>query len=180
MYGGSGNDLIAGDNGSDTIIGGYGSDELWGGIKQQQAVPDTGSGDTFQYLSPLDASDRIMDFNPNGDVLEFRVGSSGAFSIGNNDTSIIFHAGGDSAINVAGTEIGVKTDQGVVNIQSTIDSYTNITNGALFMFLDTSLGHAVVYYDPNPSLAGGATLIAELVDITTLTGIAVSDFHFIT
>jgi len=145
-------------------------------------VPDTGSGDTFQYLSPLDASARIMDFNPNGDVLEFKVASSGAFSIGNNDTSIIFHAGGNSAINVAGTEIGVKTDQGVAtgNIQSTIDSYTNITTGSLFTFLDTSLGHAVVYYDPNPSLAGGAMLIAEFVDITTLTGIASSDFHFIT
>src|SRR5262249_10892182 len=100
LYGGSGNDTITGDNGNDTIIGGYGSDKLWGGIETQQPAPDAGGTDTFQYLSPLDASDQIMDFNPSQDVLEFRVASSGAFSIGNNDTSIIFHAGDNSAINV--------------------------------------------------------------------------------
>jgi hypothetical protein len=92
--------------------------------------------------------------------------------------------GNDAQINVAGTEVAVKTDSGVAtsNIQSTIDSYGNVTSGALFVMFDNTVNHGVVYYDPNPSVAGGAVQVAELDNITSLTQLQnfnVSDFHLI-
>jgi len=78
----------------------------------------------------------------------------------------------------------VKTDTGVssANIQTTIDGYGNITTGAVFTFFDTTKGHAVVYYDANPSAAGGAVLVAELDNVNSLAQLAnfnASDFNFI-
>ncbi|CAN7609245.1 hypothetical protein LJR255_004516 [Pararhizobium sp. LjRoot255] len=82
-----------------------------------------------------------------------------------------FKKGGDATINFAGTEVAVKTDASVTNatVQSTINSYGNITTGAFFVFHNTDLGHGAVYYDSNPSAAGGAVIVAEL-DNTTLLG----------
>lgn len=67
-------------------------------------------------------------------------------------------------------EVAVKTDVGVTDAtgQSTINGYNNITTGAFFVFHNADLGHAAVYYDPNPSSADGVLLAAELDNITTL------------
>jgi hypothetical protein len=78
----------------------------------------------------------------------------------------------------------VKTDAAVAtaNIQATINGYTNITTGALFAFLDSTKGHAVLYYDPNPSVAGGAVLVADVTNITTLAGLtslSAADFLYV-
>ena len=83
-------------------------------------------------------------------------------------------AGTDAAINVAGTEIGVKTDASVATaaIQGTIDGYGAITGPALFVFHDSTEGNAVLYYDAAPSVAGGASKVASLTNITTLGGLS--------
>ena len=174
LYGGSGNDIIDGGEGKDTIIGGFGADTLTGG---------TGS-DTFKYLSLADSGDHITDFDTNGDVLEFTV-TAGRFVIGDGDTKVEnVREGNKTAINLAGTEVGIKTDAAVTTatVQSTIDGYTNITTGALFVFYNSTVGHAQVYYDPNPSIAGGAILVADLDNLTTLASItdtfSAADFAF--
>lgn len=109
---------------------------------------------------------------------------AGEFSVGNNDLTVNnFKSGNNAAINVAGTEIAVKTDASVTNasVQSTINSYGNITSGAFFVFHNSDLGHAAVYYDPNPSAAGGAILVTELDNVTLLGNLGnlnAGDFQF--
>ena len=162
IYGGSGNDLLNGLNGSDILIGGYGADTFTGGL----------ANDIFKYLSLNDGGDHITDFS--GDVLEFTVTAS-RFVIGDGDTTVEnFTIGNNAAINLPGTEVGVKTDASVTTatVQSTIDGYASITTGALFIFLNSDVGHAQVYYDPNPSVAGGAILVTDLDNLTTLASIS--------
>ena len=162
IYGGSGNDSLNGLNGSDILIGGYGADTFTGGL----------ANDIFKYLSLNDGGDHITDFS--GDVLEFTVTAS-RFVIGDGDTTVEnFTIGNNAAINLPGTEVGVKTDASVTTatVQSTIDGYASITTGALFIFLNSDVGHAQVYYDPNPSVAGGAILVTDLDNLTTLASIS--------
>ncbi|PDT81622.1 hypothetical protein CO676_21715 [Sinorhizobium sp. BJ1] len=108
-------------------------------------------------------------------MLRFDVGTgANEFSLGNNNTTVEnFKAGNNATINFARTEIAVKTDASVTDggstsFQNAINSYTNITTGALFVFHNTDLGHAAVYYDSKPSAAGGAVLVAEFDNIKLL------------
>ncbi|UPK25389.1 VCBS domain-containing protein [Bradyrhizobium sp. 195] len=176
LKGGSSNDTINGGagNGADRIVGGGGADALTGG----------GGNDTFAYLAVTDAGDRITDFSTSGDKLEFTV-TAGRFVIGDADTTVEnVRTGNNAAINLANTEVGVKTDASVTTatVQSTINGYSNITTGALFVFHNSTVGHAQVYYDPNPSVAGGAILVADLDNLTTLASItgafSAADFAF--
>ncbi|WP_249140371.1 beta strand repeat-containing protein [Bradyrhizobium manausense] len=171
---GSGNDAISGGNGADRIVGGDGADTVTGGA----------GNDTFAYLAVTQAGDHITDFSTSGDKLEFTVTAS-RFVIGDVDTTVEnVRTGNNAAINLANTEVGVKTDASVTTatVQSTIDGYSNITTGALFVFHNSTVGHAQVYYDPNPSVAGGATLVADLDNLTTLASItgtfSAADFAF--
>jgi len=179
LDGGADNDQIDGGDGNDLITGGAGNDQLTGGL----------GNDTFRFNFSTEGVDHITDFNAGTnattvDRLQFDVGGP-AFAIGNNNTTVDnFHAGNNAAINLANTEVAVKTDAGVssANIQTTIDGYGNITTGAVFTFFDTTKGHAVVYYDANPSAAGGAVLVAELDNVNSLAQLAnlnASDFSFI-
>ncbi|SCB50235.1 VCBS repeat-containing protein [Bradyrhizobium shewense] len=176
LKGGSSNDTINGGAGigADRIVGGGGADTLTGG----------GGNDTFAYLAVTDAGDHITDFNTSGDKLEFTV-TAGRFVIGDVDTTVEnVRTGNNAALNLANTEVGIKTDASVTTatVQSTINSYSNITTGALFVFHNSTVGHAQVYYDPNPSIAGGATLVADLDNLTTLASItgsfSAADFAF--
>ncbi|MHC4055236.1 VCBS domain-containing protein [Bradyrhizobium sp. 25ACV] len=176
LKGGSGNDTINGGagTGADRIVGGGGADTLTGG----------GGNDTFAYLAVTDAGDHITDFNTSGDKLEFTV-TAGRFVIGDVDTTVEnVRTGNNAALNLANTEVGIKTDASVTTatVQSTINSYSNITTGALFVFHNSTVGHAQVYYDPNASIAGGATLVADLDNLTTLASItgsfSAADFAF--
>ncbi|MCK1479022.1 VCBS domain-containing protein, partial [Bradyrhizobium sp. 197] len=176
LKGGSGNDTINGGagTGADRIVGGGGADTLTGG----------GGNDTFAYLAVTDAGDHITDFSTSGDKLEFTV-TAGRFVIGDVDTTVEnVRTGNNAAINLANTEVGVKTDASVTTatVQSTINSYSNITTGALFVFHNSTVGHAQVYYDPNPSVAGGATLVVDLDNLTTLASVtgsfSASNFGF--
>jgi VCBS repeat-containing protein len=162
LNGNDGDDILIGAGGSDTLTGGDGNDYFWWG-----ATPDFG--------------DIITDFTPGSDKLVFDVP---AIQIGNEDTTVTFLEGDDAAINVVGTEVGVKTDAPVATagIQGKIDSYGNITHGAFFAFLDETKGHAVLYYDPNPSTASGAELVADITNITTLaelSALSSGDFLFV-
>ncbi|WP_439366402.1 VCBS domain-containing protein [Bradyrhizobium sp. DASA03005] len=176
LKGGSSNDTINGGagTGADRIVGGGGADALTGG----------GGNDTFAYLRVTDAGDHITDFSTSGDKLEFTV-TAGRFVIGDVDTSVEnVRTGNNAAINLANTEVGIKTDASVTTatVQSTINGYSNITTGALFVFHNSTVGHAQVYYDPNPSVAGGAILVADLDNLTTLASItgtfSAADFAF--
>ena len=179
LNGGDGNDILAGGGGIDTLNGGAGNNILSGGA----------GADVFFFQNFTGTSNHVTDFdagNSGGsvDLLRFAVGAGGspAFSVGDNDTSVEnFKKGSDATINAAGTEVAVKADGSVTNatVQSTINAYTNITTGALFVFHNTDLGHAAVYYDANPNVAGGAVLVAELDNITTLVGLNnFNDFRF--
>ncbi|HEY9817882.1 MAG TPA: calcium-binding protein [Candidatus Obscuribacterales bacterium] len=62
LLGGSGNDILVGGGGNDVLIGGRGVDILSGGL----------GSNSFVYESVQEGGDRILDFNPQRDVLDFR------------------------------------------------------------------------------------------------------------
>ncbi|MBW9066021.1 VCBS domain-containing protein, partial [Rhizobium herbae] len=181
LFGQEGNDTLNGGSGNDTLNGGSGSNSLTGGAEN----------DTFFFQKFSSTTNHITDFHADtnsttADRLQFDVGGGTfEFAVGNNNSSVEnVKVGNNSTINVAGTEVAVKTDASVTNttFQSAINGYSNITTGALFVFHNTTLGHAAVYYDQNPSSAGGAVLVAELDNITTLGGLAnfnSGDFLFV-
>ena len=94
-----------------------------------------------------------------------------------------FRSGGNAALNLAGTECGVKTDATVANDQATvqalIDGFTNVTTGALFLFSAGTDAH--VWFDPNPSVVGGAVEVAALVgqNLASLSNVDASDIRVI-
>jgi VCBS repeat-containing protein len=183
VQGAAGSDWLLGNNGNDTLSGGGGANILTGGA----------GDDVFVFDKIAGASNHVTDFSftptsggsSNNDTLRFNVGAGATeFATGDGDTVVEnFKAGNNATINVAGTEVAVKTDASVTNatVQSTIDSYGNITTGAFFVFNNTDLGHAAVYYDSNPHAAGGAVLVAELDNITLsgLSNFTASDFSFV-
>ncbi len=75
------------------------------------------------------------------------------------------------------TDAVVANDQAVV--QALIDSFTNVTTGALFLFSDGTDAH--VWFDPNPSVVGGAVEVAALVgqNLASLTNVDASDIRVI-
>ncbi len=188
LIAGSGNDTLNGNEGADVLIGNDGNDTLVGGTGADLLVGGNGT-DNFRFNFSSEGVDHIADFDAGTnatsvDFLQFNVPGPG-FSLGDNDTTVEnFRIGSNATLNFAGSEVGVKTDASVatVNIQSTIDGFTNITTGAVFALLDSTKGHAVVYYDANPNAAGGAVLVAEIDSITTLAQMAnfnSGDFNFI-
>ncbi|WP_153435880.1 cadherin-like domain-containing protein, partial [Sinorhizobium saheli] len=166
---------LTGTQGNDVFVGGAGNDTLDAGGGHNMLTGGTG-GDTFVFRNFASTTNHIIDLNPGTsstdvDILCFEVGpGANDFSVGNNDALIVFKTGNNAAINVAGTEVAVKTDASVTNatVQSTINGYGNIATGAFFVFHNTDLGHAAVYYDSKPSVAGGAVLVAELDSIAQL------------
>lgn len=179
LYGGSGSDMVFGLGGDDTLFGQGGNDTLNGGAGNNVLNGD-GGNDTFIFQKLSGTSNHVTDFSAGTnstsvDKLQFDVGSGTfEFAVGNNNTGVDgFKSGNDGTINALGTEVAVKTDADVSNatVQSTIDGYGNITTGALFVFYNTDLGHAAVYYDANASAAGGAVLVAELDSIATRTAL---------
>ncbi|MBB4584113.1 hypothetical protein GGE45_006502, partial [Rhizobium aethiopicum] len=180
LYGGGGNDVMFGLGGDDTLFGQDGDDTLNGGAGNNTLTGGVGT-DTFFFQRFATTTNHMTDFNAGTnsttvDKLQFDVGGGTfEFAVGNNNTIVDnVKVGNNATINVAGTEVAIKTDVSVTNatIQSTIDGYSNITTGALFVFHNTDLGHAAVYYDQNPGSAGGAVLVAEFDNITTLGGLA--------
>jgi len=166
LTGTQGNDVFVGSDGNDSLDAGAGNNVLTGGA----------GSDAFIFRNLAGTTNHISDFNPGTsstsvDTLRFDGGTgAGEFSVGNNDATFIFKKGSDATINVAGTEIAVKTDASVTSatVQSTINSYGNISAGAFFVFHNSDLGHVAVYHDPNPSAAGGVVLVAELDNLTLL------------
>jgi Ca2+-binding RTX toxin-like protein len=171
LQGNGGNDTLSGRGGIDTLAGGAGNDDF-----------------VFNLLS--EAGDRILDFDAatsgtTADRLVFQDDNFGGagVNIGNANEAITFRVGNDAALNVAGTEFGVKTDAAVAEnqaaVQAVIDGYTNITGGALFMFSDGTNGH--IWFDPNPSVAGGAVEVATLAgqNLAALQNMDAGDFRVI-
>ncbi|TBC94961.1 hypothetical protein ELH26_13450 [Rhizobium leguminosarum] len=179
LYGGGGNDMMFGLGGDDALFGQDGNDTLNGGAGNNTLTGGVGN-DTFFFQKFATTTNHMTDFNAGTNsttVDRFQLDVGGGtfeFAVGNNNTSVDnVKVGNNGTINVAGTEVAVKTDVSVTNatVQSTINGYSNITTGALFVFHNTDLGHAAVYYDQNPSSAGGAVLVAEFDNITTLSGL---------
>ncbi|WP_429809437.1 cadherin-like domain-containing protein [Ensifer sp. B1-9] len=189
LVGGAGNDTLSGGGGNDWLIGGAGDDVLNGGTGSNTLTGGIGN-DTFVFGKFASTTNHVTDFDAGSnsttvDTLRFDVGTGASeFSLGNNNLTVEnFKSGNNAAINFAGTEVAVKTDASVTNasVQGTINGYGNITTGAFFVFHNTDLGHAAVYYDPNPAVAGGAVLVAELDNVTLLGNLGTlnaGDFQF--
>ncbi len=189
LVGGGGADALSGGGGNDWLIGGGGNDWLIGGAGNNILAGGIGD-DTFDFGNFGSAVNHVTDFETGTnsttvDRLRFDVGTgAGAFSVGDNDATVEnFKSGNNAALNVAGTELAVKTDASVTNVsvQSTINGYGNITSGAFFVFHNSDMGHAAVYYDPNPSATGGAILVTELDNVTLLGNLGnlnAGDFQF--
>jgi Ca2+-binding RTX toxin-like protein len=176
LNGGGGDDIIFGNGGNDMLVGGAGNDILTGGD----------GDDVFHWNSTAEFGDTVTDYDPFGsgggghDLFAFDVSTIG---VGDNDTTVNYAEGASSAgagMNVAGNEVIVQFDEILeADVQSTIDGYANITSATLFVF---DVGDtAQVWHDPNPSAAGGATLVAGIVNIgaVTDTTFAPNDFQFV-
>ena len=164
LKGGLGDDTLAGHNGKDCLTGGEGADELTGG----------NGPDKFLWQAAADFGDVITDFAAGSDTLKFNVGAEEPeISIGNDDLVV------DDGEVVIDTSAAFATG----DIQAEIDANDNDT-GTLFAFLDSDLGHAVLYYDANPSDPDDddAVLVTEFTNITTLEqlgALSASDFVFV-
>lgn len=167
--GGLGEDDLTGDNGKDVLIGGEGGDQLSGGR----------SIDEFHWNVQADFGDVVTDFTAGRDKLVFDVEAADEeteeleISIGNDDDVV------DDGEVVINSDDAFATD----DIQAEIDANDNDT-GTLFAFLDSDLGHAVIYYDADPSDPDDddAVVVAELTNITTLEqleAVTASDFMFV-
>ena len=166
LKGGLGDDTLLGHNGKDCLTGGEGADELTGG----------NGPDKFLWQATADFGDVVTDFAAGSDKLKFNVGADEpAISIGNDDEVV------DDG------EVVIKTDAAVApgDIQAEINDNGN-TTGTLFVFLEDraepDTDQAVLYYDPDPSTDGGAVLVAEFENITTLdqlSALSASDFIFV-
>lgn len=97
INGDGGNDTLLGRHGNDTLNGGSGNDTLDGGIGSDIL---TGGSGTDQFIFAADSgSDRITDFNANGELLDFR-GSGFDFS----DVTVSNVSGG-ATVDVGGVSI---------------------------------------------------------------------------
>ncbi|MGE3971100.1 MAG: beta strand repeat-containing protein, partial [Porticoccaceae bacterium] len=178
FIGGNDNDSLDGGAGNDTLVGGAGPDTLTGGA----------DNDGFLWEALADLGDALLDFGDGDDTLLFDVGGTGGqIPIGNNDTTVTYAEGADSSalgMNVAGNEVVLQFNEVLdggdagsdadAEVQAAIDGFTNIATPALFAF-DVGAS-AQVWYDPNPSAAGGATLVATLTNTPTFNS---GDFGFV-
>ncbi|WP_281040631.1 VCBS domain-containing protein [Rhizobium ruizarguesonis] len=138
LYGGGGNDMMFGLGGDDALFGQDGNDTLNGGAGNNTLTGGVGN-DTFFFQKFATTTNHMTDFNAGTNsttVDRFQLDVGGGtfeFAVGNNNTSVDnVKVGNNGTINVAGTEVAVKTDVSVTNatVQSTINSYSNITTGA--------------------------------------------------
>ena len=181
LSGGGGADSLSGGNDNDVLFGGEGTDALTGGL----------GNDAFAWSSILEFGDLVTDFVSNAagnnDNLRFDVGATGTqIPVGDNDTTVENFEAGTIAATDDGTshEVVVVTDDNIdgvgdLGVQGTINLYNGIGTGALFVFDVGS--EAQVWYDGNPSAAGGATLVATLTSITDITNttFTATDFVFV-
>lgn len=181
---------IVGSRGDDTVLGDLGNDIL--DAKGGTNILTGGAGeDDFVITNWSGMSNHITDINfgtasTTVDQLHFDVGlGANEFSVGNNNNTIDgFRFSSSGSTNVAGSELIVNNSTNFADtaaVQSYIDGHSNITQGAFFVLFNSQLGHAGVYYDANPSVAGGAVLIAELDNILSFSGLDggnVGDFLF--
>lgn len=177
IAGSNSNDAIDGKGGNDVITGNRGADTLTGGA----------GGDVFVYTTgSIEGIDTITDFDFGTgttaiDKLRFSSGAA-AYNLGNQNNVV------DGAIinsitsaGAAGTEIIILRDVGIAtaNITASLDiinADSSPLRGVLNLFYNTTLGHAVVYYDTNGSQAGGQVELIKLTSVTSLSDIAKVDF----
>jgi Ca2+-binding RTX toxin-like protein len=164
LNGGNGDDVLTGNNGVDVLTGGEGGDDLTGG----------NGGDEFHWNTVEEFGDVITDFTAGSDKLVFDVGEDPAISIGNDD------------VVVDDGEVVIETDTELADdlaIQAAInDDYGDVEDPALFAFIDSDKGHAVLYYDGDRTADDDAVLVADLTNITTLEqlgALSTSDFVFV-
>ncbi len=119
LYGGIGNDLLIGANGNDLLIGGPGKDVLTGGLGK----------DRFKFDSRHDGGNKITDFLPGTDRLEFVSDTFGGLKN--------WHlAGGRLVVNSTGTASGTKP-QFIFNTKTRILAYDH--DGKNFDFVRTNV-----------------------------------------
>jgi serralysin len=129
LTGGDGQDTLSGGGGADTLSGGAGTDRLTGG----------GGTDHFRYLAADEGRDRITDFTPGVDSLDFSAFGFGAGLLPGMDVA----AGGRFILGTAATlPIGQ------------------------FLYSQSS---GVLTWDVNGTAAGGRVQVAVLTDTPALT-----------
>ncbi|MBJ2153373.1 calcium-binding protein [Paracoccus sp. IB05] len=149
LTGSNGNNVLTGEDGADWLHGRDGSDILRGGPGADTLAGGTGN-DVFQYLSPDDGGDLIMDFANAG---------------GNNDFFQVSAAGFGGGL-VAGALAASAFQAGT----------TNVAANANVRFLHRTSDNTI-WYDADGNGAGAAVLIATLA--APVAGLAVSATDFL-
>lgn len=143
---GNGNDKLTGRDGDDTLIGGLGFDVLSGGS----------GADIFAYKAPAEGGDTITDFASGLDRLQF---VSGAFG---NVTNTNFDAVSGSVPDITGKELVLFTGGTYASLEyAQTKAIGNSSSPGFFAFTNDA-NETVLYFDSNGTVAGGATLVANL------------------
>lgn len=187
MFGSAGDDRINATNHYDIIVAGAGNDTLTG--NRGNDVLRGGEGeDVFVYVNPgvegVDVLDDI-DFGTDGtqvDRLQFSAGENN-YDLGNNDAVVdgtiitsITNAGANLSEVIILRTVGIREDN-IVNALDIINFDVNSSNGVLNVFFNTTLGHAVLYYDTNSAATGGHTHLASFTSITSIAQMNNIDFN---
>lgn len=143
VFGSQGNDIITGNNSNNVLTGEDGNDWLHGrdgnDILRGGAGADTLAGgqgnDIFQYMTPTDGGDRIMDFG----------------ATATNNDAFQFSAAGFGGGLVAGALPGAAFQSGATNVAASA--------GIRFMYRTTD---STVWFDADGNGGGAAVLIATL------------------
>ncbi|MCL6699680.1 VCBS domain-containing protein, partial [Sphingomonas sp. NSE70-1] len=172
----TGSIVIIGAGGDDRVFGGAADDKLDTKGGNNVMTGDAGSDD-FILTNWSGMTNHVTDFEAGTssttvDQLHIDVGSlANEFSVGNNNTTI---DAGELFIN------STTSFANTAAVQAYIDSQA-VSQGAMFVVYNAALGHAAVYYDANPSVAGGAVLVTELdnISLAGLGNVNSGDFLFI-
>jgi len=165
----AGNDKIVGSNFNDTLKGGDGNDTITGGLGLDVITGGTGA-DLFVYRTTKEGGDKISDFKPGTDKLEFSASEFG------NLTKANFDGVSAPSPDITGKEFVIFTDGTYASLETAqAKAVGNSTTAGFFAFTNAS-NETVLYFDSNGTIAGGSTLIANLG--TGASNLGTADFVF--
>lgn len=190
ISGGDGNDTLRGGDsysgGRDVLDGGRGDDLLFGSSGFGGVDMTGGAGaDTFRFSTRendfgVDPMDRITDFKPGEDRLEF-VGAKFGFSGTEFDTLVVAN---NARTDITGADLILY--KGVLSSVYDVANYINSATGGdndsgVFVAALNSVGETVLYHSPLSDYADESSIspIANLGDIGKLTNLTLADFAFI-
>ena len=179
MTGGSGVDIVVGNAGADTFNASSGLDKYTGGAGSDIYVLATATADATDTLTITDFARGL-----GGDLLKLDESAVAAAALGDMTTTLAYVEGSIGTVGVnnsstafASASVNVITDQSfatydALEVQMDVENGgTDLTDFAT-VYLDSTLGYAVLYADIVSSTTTDEDMLVKFTDITTLAQLA--------